>query len=322
MLQRLDDLLFTAERVLVTALLMTITVMIFLDVVYRRLIAEETKLGGLIASTFDITDPAQVTMLHQKVAPIGYAVIGFLLLWFCTASAERELKRPLFGIQKRGALLVACGLFAAAVGVLWMMLHTRSTYVYILLFGAFAASYGRHLLKDKPNAWAAKLAVVVLVLPPLAWFAYTYFPSGYSWSKEMSLMLLMWVGFFGASICVHEGKHLFVEAVVSKLPPSYARVAIGIGFFVAFAFCGLMAVLGYNYTFDPEIGAVHLGGVLELTRLPDWISALPLPIAFGLAALRFLAASISQLTGGRYGQLAEAEGMAEAQKLAQEGATS
>ncbi len=315
MLRTVDDFVFSIEQSIVAAFLAAITVMVFLDVVYRRLIVSETKLGNWLIDLLSISDDAGIERMHGVVAPAIYALIALLGLWFCVQAAERERKQPLLPIPQ-SALVIALGLFFAGVGLLWMMTHQSSRSVYILLFGLFAAGYGKSLWTEKAPQWVIKLALLAITTLSFVWFALRYFPEGYAWSKEVSLLLLLWVGFLGASVCVHEGKHLIVEAVIAKLPPKMGRIAISIGFLSAATFCGFMTLLGYRYVFHPEYGAMKIGGIFEQTGIPDWLSAVAIPVAFGIASLRFLAASVSHLRGGDYGALAKAEGLSEAEKLA------
>ena len=131
----------------------------------------------------------------------------------------------------------------------------------------------------------------------LAAFALRYFPNEYSWSKEISLIMLLWVGFLGASICAHEGKHIRMEAASRVVPENLAKYVTALGFLVAAFFCGVMAYLGWDYLGT----AIELGGVYEQSGVPDYFATLAIPIAFGLTVLRFLAAAGSALMGGSYG---------------------
>ena len=65
-LRRLDDLAFEVERGLVSAFLAAMTVMVFLDVLYRRLVDQETKLGGWIARHLEIADADQAGRKRKR----------------------------------------------------------------------------------------------------------------------------------------------------------------------------------------------------------------------------------------------------------------
>ncbi len=195
------------------------------------------------------------------------------------------------------------------------MLTVPSKYVYILVYAVGVGLWGLPKLRNKPDGWQTQLGIVVLVVTPLfVWLALTYFPQGYTWSQELSLMLLLWIGFLGASVCAHEGRHLRMEAFDKILPERATRYIHAAGFFGTAAFCAFMMILGYRYVFHPETGMRAIGGLSAQMRIPDWISTLAVPVAFALTMLRFIAAGISALMGGSYGQPAKDEVLKAAQE--------
>jgi TRAP-type C4-dicarboxylate transport system permease small subunit len=183
------------------------------------------------------------------------------------------------------------------------MVSVSSKYVYLLLYAVAAVLWGAQKVRKKPDGWRLEVGVVALVVTPIyVWQSFSYFPEGYTWSQELSLMLLLWIGFMGASVCAHGGRHLRMEAFDKVLPARSARFIHAAGFFGTAAFCGFMMVLGYRYVFDPETGMRTIGGLSAQMRIPDWISTLAVPIAFALTMLRFVAAGVSALMGGSYGE--------------------
>ena len=56
-LRKLDDVVFSAEQAIVAIFLSAMTVMVFLDVVYRRLVAPDSKIGAILAGIFGVDDP-------------------------------------------------------------------------------------------------------------------------------------------------------------------------------------------------------------------------------------------------------------------------
>lgn len=313
-LRWIDDAIFAAEQAVVSSFLIAITVMVFLDVVYRRLAAPDSKVGQLVARIGGIEDPQARAFLDQTLAPWIGAVLGILLLWFAFWTAERHKKSPLLPI-KQGPLVLALLAAAAVVGLGWMMLHLESWIVYLILYVLAAGAYGAALLRRRPDGWRLRVGVMLGVVTPLfVYSALTWFPRGYSWSKEMSLMMLLWVGFLGASVCAHEGKHLRMEAFEKLLTPAMARWVRVAGFLATAGFSGLLAWLGYLYLFTPVTGAFYLGGLFEQTQIPDWIATIAVPIAFGMTMIRFIAAAISSALGGHYGAPPTEATLAEAEK--------
>ncbi|NOY93065.1 MAG: TRAP transporter small permease [Deltaproteobacteria bacterium] len=298
-LRRLDDGIFAVEQAVVTTFLSAMTVMVFLDVVYRRLVAPDSKLGHLLALIFRVhSDEGRATLDHT-VAPILGVVLGVSALGFGFWTAERRA-----GAANAKRALLRTILASAALGGLGYLMvlpSFSSRAFYILLFALGGGSYAVSLLRARPRGFALKLGALAVTAALFVPFALRYFPQGYTWSKEVSLMLLLWVGFLGASVCAHEGKHIRMEALGKLVPARLQRFARAFGFALAALFCAFMALLGWQYTFDPTYGAYFLGGIFEQTGIPDWLAIAAVPVAFGLTALRFTAVTVSTLRGGSYG---------------------
>jgi TRAP-type C4-dicarboxylate transport system permease small subunit len=299
----LDDAVFAVERTVVATFLIAMTVMVFLDVIYRQLSSPESKLGGFVAALTGVEDPASRQVIDTYVAPVFGAALGVAVLWFAFWTAERHSGRRLMPV--RHAPLVLAVVLAAALALLgWLMVHPNieSTHFYLLLYTLCLGAALLHWTRRRPRGWRVRALMLLLVVTPLfVYAALHYFPRGYSWSKEMSLILLLWVGFFGASICAHEGKHLRMEAFDRLVPPRLMPWVRAGGFLCTAAVCGFLAVLGYEYVFDPVAGAMALGGRFEQTGIPDWLATVCVPVAFAITSLRFAGATVSVLLGGDYG---------------------
>ncbi len=311
-LRRVDDLVFAVEEAIVITALIAMAVMVFLDVVYRRLSSQDSKVGAILARIFGVEDPGTRALLDETIAPTFGLGLGVGLIWFAFWSAERHEGAPL--LPFKGANLALTAATAGAVALFgWLMLELPSKYLYLLVYAGGVGLWAAPLLRNKPDGWLPRVAIVALIVTPLfAWLALTYFPEGYTWSQELSLMLLLWIGFLGASVCAHEGRHLRMEAFDKALPVKAARFIHAIGYFGTAAFCAFMMVLGYRYVFDPEVGMRAIGGVSAQMRIPDWISTVAVPIAFGLTMFRFIGAGVSALLGGSYGKAPKDQALAAA----------
>jgi TRAP-type C4-dicarboxylate transport system permease small subunit len=318
LVRRIDDLIFRAEEAIVVTSLIAMAVMVFLDVVYRRLDSQDSKVGAVLARIAGIEDPATRGLVDGTVAPIVGLVVGLGLIWFAFWTAERHTGAPL--MAGRGGKLGLTVLTAAIVaGFCGLMITVPSKYVYLLVYAVGVLLWGAPKVRNKPDGWQVELGIVGLVVTPLyAFLALAYFPEGYTWSQELSLMLLLWIGFLGASVCAHEGRHLRMEAFDKVLPERFARYIHAVGFFATAAFCAFMMVLGYRYVFDPETGMRAIGGLSAQMRIPDWLSTLGVPIAFALTMLRFLGAGISAITGGTYGKPPVDDALKAAERAAQQ----
>ncbi|MDQ3032621.1 MAG: TRAP transporter large permease subunit [Myxococcota bacterium] len=310
-LHRVDDAVFTLEQALVALMLVVMTVIVFLDVVYRQLIAPENEISQWLGVLID--DAA----LRGAVAPWVGGVIGLALLYAAIKAAEKQKGAPILPIKGSAAVLaVLVGALIAGVGVL--MVQTSSRVVYLVLLSLGLALFATGQLRARKPGWPLRLGVGALVAGVLiALTIAEQFPRGYTWSKEIAMTVTLWVGFFGASLCVHEGKHIRLEALEKSHPEKAKKWLAGASHLVAALFCLFLAYLGYQYVFS-ETGAFYIGGNLPLSGVPLWTRTVAIPLLFGISALRFLGAAVSAVLGGKYGAPAKGEGLAEAEKLAAE----
>ena len=315
-IRRIDDAIFSVEQTIVWTFLAAMTVMVFLDVVYRRITATDSKIGDIIARLPSVENPDTLATIQNTVAPALSAVVGVGLFYFGFWTAEQHKAQR--GGQASTARPIIYALLASAfvafLGKLMANPEFPSNYFYLLLWGIIAGAYFFKLLSQKPEGWGLRFASMAIVTALFVFLALNYFPDGYSWSKELSSILLIWVGFLGASVCAHEGKHIEMSALRKLVPEGIQKHVRAGGFFVAAAFCGLLALLGWNYLQE----ARELEGVFEQTNIPDWIATAAVPAAFIITMLRCLGGGISSLMGGSYGQAGVDEAMEEAREAAQQ----
>jgi TRAP-type C4-dicarboxylate transport system permease small subunit len=274
LIHRLDDAIFSVERVFVVFSLCAMVLLVFFEVVDRRLEAPESKLAGFLS------------MLHvpkaDAVAPLFGAALLVGLFWFGFATMRRRAEagggKPLFApaIEPLVALVATGVLF----GLGYLMLHRPSNEFYAV---TWALSGGLFALGAKGRG----RAVAAIVAPVGAALMYFVIPEGYSWAKEVSMILLVWTGLVGASMASHEGRQIDID-MGRKLFPKKARVAVtAIAHLVAAAFAALIVVLGVKYVFGAS-GLLDLGGRMQHTGIPDWIVALAIPYSFLMIAFRAL----------------------------------
>jgi TRAP-type C4-dicarboxylate transport system permease small subunit len=251
------------------------------------------------------------------MGPIVSAVIGVGLVYFAFWTAENHAAEP--GKQSRIKPIIQTVAACAAFGLLgWVMLQPKveSRWFYLLLYSLSALAWLFKLLQERASGWVEKLVAFFVVTAIYVYITLNYFPDGYSWSKELSLIMLLWVGFLGASVCAHEGKHIQVGALKRVVPPSMAKWTDAIGFLTTAGFCFFMAALGYVYASE----AIQLEGRFEQTNIPDWVATIAVPAAFAMTTIRYVAAAFSSIMGGSYGAAPEEEAIAAAAQASKQGA--
>jgi TRAP-type C4-dicarboxylate transport system permease small subunit len=314
--RRIDDAIFHVEMGILWTFLAVSSVMVFLDVVYRRLAAPDSKVAELTARIFGIESPETIERM-TVVGPTVSAVIGVGLLYFAFWTAERHTAEE--GKQSVAKPILHTVLAGAGLTLLgWIMTQpdVQSRWFYLLLYVLLGGPWFVQLLRKRAPGWRMKSFAFVVVTVLFLLVVRDYFPDGYSWSKELSLILLLWVGFLGASVCAHEGKHIQVGALKRIVPPSLTNWADGIGFLVTASFCMFLALLGWEYARE----AITLEGRFEQTGVPDWVATIAVPAAFAMTGFRYVGAAVSRVFGGSYGAAPEEHAVVAATQVKKTGA--
>ena len=197
----------------------------------------------------------------------------------------------LFGVEIAAGTSTYETLETAAPVVLFVL------FVWLAYFGIRTSTREVAVPPMKALVWAtigviAAYGVVRLVI--------LLMPNGFIWSQPLALVLTLWVGFFGASMCTHDNKHLRVEAVQRFLPEG-VRPAIGFlsglvttTFTFALMWLSLRYVL-FNY--EEYVSTEGQGGLLIGLDVPKYLCFSALPIAFAFMTVRFGARAIRALRG-------------------------
>ncbi len=119
---------------------------------------------------------------------------------------------------------------------------------------------------DRVVCWLERafLSVAMLVMVFLSFFDYLQregpemsfdIPGG----PNMAMVLMVWVGFLGASLATRDGKHLAVDATERLLSPGAARFAQRFSALVAAGLC--WKLMGYSWTLSAE--ALEFGDQMD-----------------------------------------------------------
>jgi len=315
-IRRIDDWIFAVEMGVLWTFLGVSAIMVFLDVMYRRLAAPDSKVAELTARILGIESPEAMKTL-TTVGPIATAVVGVALVYFAFWTAENHASEP--GKRSRIKPILESVAACAGLGLLgWIMIRPKfeSRWFYLLLYALCGGVWLFRLLRERRPRWVEHLVEFAVVTAIYVYVTLNYFPDGYSWSKELSLIMLLWVGFLGASVCAHEGKHIQVGALKRVVPPSMSRWSEALGYLATAAFCAFMAALGYQYASE----ALQLEGRFEQTNIPDWVATIAVPAAFAMTTIRYVGAAISAAMGGTYGATPEEEVLVAATQATKKGA--
>lgn len=307
-----DRWIYNLEVVIVVTALVVMSITVFTDVIFQLVVSVEQDLGK--------GDPAALTTIGGILAFIGlmaFAATGDNSVWDPDAEEHEPRTEP----QPLGVRLgVVAATIAASVAVGWGLLTVESTTVYrLILVGIMAPVIWMQWSRSETRA-VAILGISTL----LAIYLFGSLPEGYSWAQSYSLLLLLWVGFLGASIAARERRHLRVDLARKLLPGDKVPAFNAISYLVAAAFTGVVLYLGYIYIFGsdstylrpiwdapawlPESTRQMLMTDFPLSEdasfwrkflqvvfapsepgeVPDWLKVLAIPVSMLLICLRFL----------------------------------
>lgn len=119
-----------------------------------------------------------------------------------------------------------------------------------------------------------------------------FFSSGFVWADLIVRNLMLWVGFFGATLATKQGTNLTIDILSKSLPPRLKHwVAILISLF-AMTICGALAKAAVDFVrTEAESGSEFLAGI------PLWWTQLIIPATFVLIFFHLLVRLIFQLAG-------------------------
>lgn len=101
---------------------------------------------------------------------------------------------------------------------------------------------------------------------------------------ELTIYLLIFVGFIGASIGVREKVHIGVEILVEKFPFKVQKVVGMSSILISAIFCAIIAYLGVE-----QVAVVAaLGQVTPEMEIPLTVPLSTIPLGFSLMCIRFL----------------------------------
>ncbi|MEM6990477.1 MAG: TRAP transporter small permease subunit [Myxococcota bacterium] len=193
--------------------------------------------------------------------------------------------------------------YATAVAEMTTKLAAASPYVLFTLFtglGYFGIRSAKRAEPVPPPIAALYAVAGVLATYGLIRLLIWGLPNGLIWSQPMALVLTLWVGFIGASMCTHDGKHLKVEALQRQIPDKYKPAVAFVSSLMTTLFCLVLLWLSLRYVrfnYDQFIQTEGRGGMFKGWDVPKYQGFAALPVAFTFMSVRFGARAVRALQG-------------------------
>lgn len=111
------------------------------------------------------------------------------------------------------------------------------------------------------------------------------------WSEELSIYILAWVTFLGASIGVKRGAHIGVEAVIVLFPKKIQRYFVLLSYSICAVFFAMIVYYGMLIVQKQII----TGQVSPAMRIPMYYAYLSVPVGSALIVIRFVQKFFAEL---------------------------
>ncbi|MEZ4268243.1 MAG: TRAP transporter small permease [Myxococcota bacterium] len=309
-LARLDALTYAIERGLITGALLLMTLTYFLQIMHREMRAQVNAFDRLalrmhgFGSVGEAT-PEVLAQVTGRETPVVLAIIAFVMALLALRTRARVGLDP-DAPSPPGSWPKRIGLALLLVLLVWGFLElvavTPSRW---MCLGSLAILTGASLVRALRTGAYVGAASVVLGAAPVAWFFATHVEEQYLWSVELSSVLLMYVGFLGASMATRERKHIRVDAVRKKMPPRHLPLYNAVGGLMTIIFCVFLGGLALHFL----LSKIEHGGTMQASGLPEWVISLPIAVALGVMVVRFSGHLARDLGMWRRGEVPEPEAL-------------
>lgn len=136
------------------------------------------------------------------------------------------------------------------------------------------------------ETWLLTLSVMfLLVFAFLQIVLREVFDSGINWADVFNRLMVLWIGFFGATLAAGENRHLSLE-VLTKFLPERAKPLVSM-FVNSFVIAVAVALTYYAGLFFIDQITFESADLL-FTGLPKAWFTVVFPLGFGLIAFRYL----------------------------------
>ena len=144
----------------------------------------------------------------------------------------------------------------------------------------------QRLLRRIEDGLLAALLLALVVLAASQVLQRWWLSDGWVGAEDATQLLVLWLATLGALAATREQRHIAIDALPRLLPALGKRVSGALGQLAAAGFCAFVAWHSLTLIeLEREVPSELFAGV------PSWVGLLVLPVAFGLMALRFVAAA-------------------------------
>lgn len=144
-------------------------------------------------------------------------------------------------------------------------------------------------LLDKFEDWFLVLMLAGMVLLAVAQiFFRNILGIGLIWADPLLRTMVLWVALGGAVIATRTDNHIRIDFFTRYISPKFRSAVNRLVYVFSIAVCSLIAWHGYRF-----VASEYEYGTKAFLDVPAWLTAIIIPIGFGLMAFRYLLLFIS-----------------------------
>lgn len=282
--ERLDAQLYRVETGVMTFALLAMSVTYFFKIIFEAVIAERNFVESFLLRWLHSGDAAPPEALVQQVesvyAPaLVTAVVIALSVGVARTVAQSnapEGHRAPWSLRDLGVAVVVA---VAQVALAWLVVKVPAAVLCGVCYGAGLLLFGwsrseRKISVDYLVTWGLLSVPIGALIMRI--------PSQYAWVNDLSKILIMYVGFLGASMASREQKHIVLNFGRKLWPEQGKRAVEMLSLTVWLLFNLLLLALGYHL-FALQVDA---GSTLAILPVPEYHIVLPVVLSFALMSVR------------------------------------
>ncbi|KUO51827.1 MAG: hypothetical protein APF76_02750 [Desulfitibacter sp. BRH_c19] len=123
------------------------------------------------------------------------------------------------------------------------------------------------------------------------------FKNSTTWAEEAIRYAIVWVTFFGGSLCARKRMHVGIDIFVQMAPPLAKKILMACAQLSAALFTALITYFGIVST---QL-VIETAQKSPAMLMPMWIVYIAMPLGSALMTIRFVATAIAILKGKSFG---------------------
>ena len=140
-----------------------------------------------------------------------------------------------------------------------------------------------HLLVLAEKWFMTLLFFALLSVAALQIVLRNLFDSGLMWGDDFIQVIVLWIGFVGATYASRRGKHINIDVITRFLPGKYARLFYRLVYLTTVGLCTTAAWFSWQF-----VQLEMEDNVMAFLQVPVWLTELIIPVSFFLIALRYM----------------------------------